>query len=202
VKRVSRKRYLEKIKLLLSSCSKWSEVWSPDLWKSSFHFPLQFSSGLLETITGISSKACPSAPLGRARLCLCCGIWWHHTAYMFYVRAGITFVMTGTGRLTGAQEIIQVTWQMWLSLMEVSCWEMCPKSRQGIQNPGPVHVVVWPEQVWFGCLFLLMCCFGFDWLGMPFGGVCILSWEIIVPLTHPSSLLYYMHGLHTFTCLV
>lgn len=92
----------------------------PPASEASFHFPLQFSSGLWETITGISSKVWSSAPVGRARLCLWCGTQWPRTACMFSVRAGTTSAMTGAGQPTGAQGIIQVTWQTWLSSMEVS----------------------------------------------------------------------------------
>lgn len=71
-----------------------------------FKDEVKFSSGLLETITGISSKVCPSTPVGRARSCLCCGTQSAHTGCTFSVKAGITSAMTGTGRLTGAREII------------------------------------------------------------------------------------------------
>lgn len=125
MEKLSRNRHLKKKILPPSPCSKWYKARSSGLWWPSFHVPSQFSSGLLATITGTSSKVCPSAPVGRARLSLWCGTRWRHTGCMFSVRVGITSATTGTGRLTGAQEIIQVTWRMWLSLMEVSSWRRC-----------------------------------------------------------------------------
>lgn len=140
-------------------------------------FPPQFSSGLLETITGISSKVCPSAPAGRARLCLWCGTRWPRTGCMFSVKAGITSAMTGTGRLTGVQEIIWATWPTWLWWMEVRSWGVWPwgwegpeprACRCGGDAVGDLYLIdwfcIWLTDPVLG-LFVLTCCLGFDWVG-------------------------------------
>lgn len=153
----------------------WSLVLQPDGLR--LISPLQCSSGLLGTTTGISSKVCPSAPVGRASWCLWCGTWWPRTGCMFSVRAGITSAMTGTGRLTGAQEIIRATWQMWLSLMEVRSWKACPWACRGSESVR-ADVMVWLKLenfdlfgalvVWFIFTYLLF------WLdgNAPSGGLC------------------------------
>lgn len=49
--------------------------------------------------------------------------------------------MTGTGQLTGAREIVPVTWQMWLSSMDVSSWGGCRWAWKGSLRPVPADVV-------------------------------------------------------------
>lgn len=145
-------------------------------------FPLQCSSGLWGTITGISSRVCPSAPVGRASSCLWCGTQWPRPGCTFCVRAGVTSATTGTGRLTGARETIPVTWQTSLSLMEVRSWEVCPWACAcrcgGLTKIGEFW---W---VWcFGGLVYFYFVFCSDWIGMPLVGACTLLRTIV--LRHP-----------------
>lgn len=145
-------------------------------------FPLQCSSGLWGTITGISSRVCPSAPAGRASSCLWCGTQWPRPGCTFCVRAGVTSATTGTGRLTGARETIPVTWQTSLSLMEVRSWEVCPWACAcrcgGLTKIGEFW---W---VWcFGGLVYFYFVFCSDWIGMPLVGACTLLRTIV--LRHP-----------------
>lgn len=169
------------------------------LWKP------MFSSGLWGTITGISSKVCPSAPVGRARLCLWCGTRWPHTGCMFSVRAGTTSVMTGTGRPTGAPGIIQVTWQTWLSLMEVSSCKRCLWAWKGPLSLVPAHVVAWLKQwgtfIWLVGWLIFYLLFCLDGNAHRWDTHSPEDHSPSSPYTssHPNSSLCCIHGLHLFT---